>query len=90
MDGFRALAHVGPDETRLESRKGNVFRSFADLAAAIHIDLDSQAVLDGEVVVLDRPTEILRTAQAAVDRASRSSMPSICLGSMARISDRIH
>jgi ATP-dependent DNA ligase len=24
MDGFRALAHVGPDETRLVSRKVNV------------------------------------------------------------------
>jgi len=40
MDGFRALAHVGPDETRLVSRKGNVFKSFPSLAAAIHIDLD--------------------------------------------------
>ena len=34
------------------SRKGNVFKSFPSLAAAIHIDLDCQAVLDGEIVIL--------------------------------------
>jgi bifunctional non-homologous end joining protein LigD len=53
MDGFRALAHVGADETRLVSRRGSVYKSFAELAAAIHIELDCQAVLDGEIVILD-------------------------------------
>lgn len=48
-----SLAHVGEHETRLVSRKGNVYRRFPDLAAAIHIDLDCEAVLNGEVVVLD-------------------------------------
>jgi bifunctional non-homologous end joining protein LigD len=53
MDGFRALAHVGPDETRLVSRRGNVYKRFTELAAAIHIELDCEAVLDGEIVCLD-------------------------------------
>jgi hypothetical protein len=47
------LAYVGADETRLVSRKGNTYRSFPVLCAAIHIDLDCDAVLDGEIVILD-------------------------------------
>jgi bifunctional non-homologous end joining protein LigD len=35
------------------SRRGNVYKRFAELAAAIHIELDCQAVLDGEIVCLD-------------------------------------
>ena len=53
MDGFRALAHVGPDETRLVSRRGNVYKRFTELAAAINRELDCEAVLDGEIVCLD-------------------------------------
>jgi bifunctional non-homologous end joining protein LigD len=53
MDGFRALAYVGEHGTRLVSRNGNVYRSFTELASAIHIELDCQAVLDGEIVILD-------------------------------------
>jgi bifunctional non-homologous end joining protein LigD len=53
MDGFRALAHVGRDETRLISRRGNVYKRFTELAAAIHIELECEAVLDGEIVCLD-------------------------------------
>jgi bifunctional non-homologous end joining protein LigD len=48
---FARLAYVGEHETRLISRKNNVY-SFTSLAAAIHIDLDWQAVLDGEIVIL--------------------------------------
>ena len=47
MDGFRALAYVGPDETRLVSRKGNVYKTFPGLCAAIHAALGRDAVLDG-------------------------------------------
>ena len=54
MDGFRALAYIDEHETRLVSRKGNVYRSFADLCAPIHIDLDCRAVMDGEIVCLDQ------------------------------------
>ena len=53
MDGFRALAYVDEAQTRLVSRKGNVYKRFTDLCAAIHIDLDCEAVLDGEIVCLD-------------------------------------
>lgn len=53
MDGFRTLAHVDEHETRLISRRGNVYRRFIELAAAIHKELDSEAILDGEIVVLN-------------------------------------
>jgi hypothetical protein len=38
MDGFRALAHVGEHETKLVSRPGNVYKTFTELACAMHID----------------------------------------------------
>jgi bifunctional non-homologous end joining protein LigD len=53
MDGFRALAHVGLDETRLVSGKGNIYNFFPGLCAAIHANLGRDAVLDGEIVILD-------------------------------------
>ena len=53
MDGFRALAYVDRDQTRLVSRKGNVYKRFIELAAAIHIELDCEAIIDGEIVCLD-------------------------------------
>ena len=49
MDGFRAVAYVDEDQTQLVSRRGNTYKSFPDLCAAIHIDLDREAVLDGDV-----------------------------------------
>ncbi len=39
--------------TQLISRRGNVYRRFTELAAAIHVELDCQAILDGEIVCLD-------------------------------------
>jgi bifunctional non-homologous end joining protein LigD len=53
MDGFRALAYVGADQTRLISRRGNTYKRFTELAAAIHIELDCEVVLDGEIVCID-------------------------------------
>src|ERR1700693_942224 len=53
MDVFGAIANVGQHETRLVSRRGNVYKHFTELAAAIHIELDCEAVLDGEIVGLD-------------------------------------
>lgn len=53
MDGFRALAHVEGDSTRLVSRRGNVYRSFQRLYAAIQAELKCEAILDGEIVCLD-------------------------------------
>jgi bifunctional non-homologous end joining protein LigD len=53
-DGFRALAYIKDSECRLVSRKGSVFKSFADLCADIARELKAQfAVLDGEIVYLD-------------------------------------
>jgi bifunctional non-homologous end joining protein LigD len=53
-DGFRALAYIRDSECRLVSRKGCVFKSFADLSADIAMQFKAQsAVLDGEIVYLD-------------------------------------
>jgi len=52
-DGFRALACVKADECQLVSRNRNVFRGFKDLAESIGQRLKADAVLDGEIVVLD-------------------------------------
>src|SRR5262249_22966856 len=52
-DGFRALACVQGGECRLVSRNGNVFRGFRELSEWIGRRLQVDAVLDGEIVVLD-------------------------------------
>jgi len=53
-DGYRLLCVIDADDIRLITRNGHDwtdrFRPVADAAAALHID---QAILDGEVVVLD-------------------------------------
>ena len=51
-DGFRALAYIRPGHCQLVSRRGNVYKSFGSLSAALG-KLDYEAVLDGEIVVLD-------------------------------------
>jgi len=53
MDGFRALAHVSGDSTRLVSRRANTYKSFPRLCSAIHSAIACEAVLDGEIVCLD-------------------------------------
>jgi len=65
--GFRALAHVGSDETRLISRRGNVYKRFTELAAVIYNELDCEAVLDGgnRVPGRERPTTILTISSGA-------------------------
>src|SRR5262245_43915321 len=52
-DGFRALACVRAGQCQLVSRNGNVFRGFKGLADWIGRRLQVDAVLDGEIVVLD-------------------------------------
>jgi bifunctional non-homologous end joining protein LigD len=53
-DGFRSLAQIENGVCRLISRKDNVYKRFVDLAKAIPADLTvDEAVLDGEIVVLD-------------------------------------
>jgi len=54
-DGFRSLVHVHDGECRLISRNGNQFKSFPALAESLPAELRARsAVLDGEIVALDR------------------------------------
>ena len=54
MDGFRALAYVGKNEARLVSKNGRpMTKRFDGLATAIRCALQREAVLDGEIVILD-------------------------------------
>jgi bifunctional non-homologous end joining protein LigD len=55
-DGFRALAHIKSGRCQLVSRNGNPFASFSALADAIASSLPhtNNAVLDGEIVCLDK------------------------------------
>jgi bifunctional non-homologous end joining protein LigD len=54
-DGFRAIAYVGGGRCRFVSRRGNEMKRFADLSACIAKELRvKDAVLDGEIVALDR------------------------------------
>jgi bifunctional non-homologous end joining protein LigD len=52
-DGFRAIAYIDGGRCKLVSRKGNEFRSFPSLSECI-AGLSRSAVLDGEIVCLDR------------------------------------
>lgn len=53
MDEFRAVAVSTNDQTRLVSRHRNVYKRFNELAAGIHLELNCDAVIDGEIVCLD-------------------------------------
>ena len=54
FDGFRALAYVEGGQCKLVSRKGHIYRRFADLCQAIAAGLKVQnCILDGEIVCLD-------------------------------------
>jgi bifunctional non-homologous end joining protein LigD len=54
-DGFRALAIIEGEKCRLVSRNGNDFKSYGELALALPKDVrPHSAVLDGEIVCLDR------------------------------------
>ena len=54
-DGLRSLAYVHDGECRLISRNGNRFKSFPALAEVLPAELRARsAILDGEIVALDR------------------------------------
>ncbi len=54
FDGFRALAYLDDGHCELVSRKGHVYRRFAELCRSIAADLKAtNAILDGEIVCLD-------------------------------------
>jgi len=53
-DGFRCLAFIEHGRCRLVSRKGNQFKSFPVLNAALPQECKAErAVIDGEIVCLD-------------------------------------
>jgi len=55
LDGFRALVVIEHGRAQLISRNGHRFASFPDLANDIAAAIpDTRAVLDGEIVCLDR------------------------------------
>src|SRR5580765_1242999 len=54
-DGFRALAYVQGDDCKFVSRNDRNFARFRDLARVLPGDLNAKnAILDGELVVLDQ------------------------------------
>lgn len=53
MDGFRGLAYTGKSSARLVSRTGHSMKRFSSLANEISVEINREAVLDGEIVVLD-------------------------------------
>jgi bifunctional non-homologous end joining protein LigD len=53
LDGFRALAFIESGSCRLVSRKAHVYKSFSGLCQSLG-HLPYEAVLDGEIVCLDR------------------------------------
>jgi bifunctional non-homologous end joining protein LigD len=53
MDGFRALTYTAKNAPRLVSKNANVMKRFLTLAWAIRRELQHEAILDGEIVVVD-------------------------------------
>lgn len=53
MDGFRAMAYIAKNDSRLLSKNGHAMKRFKMLATAIQDAVKCEAVLDGEIVVLD-------------------------------------
>src|SRR5689334_6429304 len=53
FDGFRALAFIESGSCRLVSRNAHVYKSFPALCASL-AQLPREAILDGEIVCLDR------------------------------------
>src|SRR5262245_4816480 len=51
-DGFRALAYISEGSCTLFSRKNNQYKSFATLRESL-AQLNTPAILDGEIVCLD-------------------------------------
>jgi bifunctional non-homologous end joining protein LigD len=54
MDGWRCLAYIENGTCKLISRKQNQFKSFAPLAASVAKLKVQNAIIDGEVVCLDK------------------------------------
>ena len=72
-DGFRSLAYIDGGKCKLVSRNAHEYKRFADLRAAIPADVTGDAILDGEIVVLDcrRPDALQRGNAVEVDARLR-------------------
>jgi ATP-dependent DNA ligase len=53
-DGFRALAHIDGHHCHLVSRNGHTFKHWPQLCELAHATKAHNAVIDGEIVCLDR------------------------------------
>ncbi|MGB7437168.1 MAG: RNA ligase family protein [Candidatus Acidiferrum sp.] len=53
-DGFRALAYVEEGKCRLVSRNGNLLKSFGSLKKSLGKLRVQNAILDGEIICIDR------------------------------------
>jgi hypothetical protein len=82
-DEWRAMAYVECDQCELVSRRGNAFKSFAPLRAALAA-IGREVILDGEVVCLDGAVKRNSTS-SSVTAASQSSTLSMFSGWVARI-----
>src|SRR4029453_19367963 len=71
-DGFRALAYIENGACRLVSRNNHTYKRFTDLREATPADLKvDNAILDGEIVVLDESgkslfNELLRSRSTPI------------------------
>ena len=65
-EGFRSLAYLEDGHCKLVSRNGNEFKSFAALNLALPLECGAQdAVLDGEIVCLDKTGTSQFTAEVS-------------------------
>ena len=79
-DGFRALAYLDGDRVRLVSRNGNAFKSFAGLCDGLRKEIACRrAVLDGEIVCVDRSGRT-QFNDLFFRRGDDGSSPSMCFG----------
>ena len=90
MDGFRALAHIVADETRLVSRKGNVFKSFpAWLPRSTSTSIVKPCSTVRSSFSIQMVARNSTNCSRGVDAASQCSMRSICSAWMVRIFVRV-
>ena len=89
MDGFRALAYVGDGQTRLVSRRGNAYKSFADAPRSTST-WSARSYSIGRSCAWIRKADHSFMNYSHVDAGSRCPTHSICWGSMARTCDHGH
>jgi len=84
-DGFRALAYIQDGKTQLISRHNDEFKSFPVLSDAIGKELKGgAAIVDGEIVCLDKNGSATISITCCIGLASRTWSRSTCCGSTVR------